>query len=237
MKCVIYARISSEQQNIDNSSQAQIKSCKEYAEKNNFEIQEIYIDKGESGKVAKRPEFQRMITDAKQKKFQIILVHKFDRFARNREDSVIYKSLLKKYKIELISVSEPLGDGIYSKLIEGILEVTAEFYSLNLGEEVKKGQRQVIERGFHPCGKPPLGYKRKEVISGEEKHTILELDPDTAPIIKKIFELSASGSFLQEIQEYLNSTLKPYYNEQWDNQSIHYILKNRKYTGSLSYSE
>lgn len=236
MKAVIYARVSSNNQDIENSIQAQTRACKEFADSKQYEISEIYTDKAESGKISQRPEFQRMIADAKKKQFSIILVHKFDRFSRNREDAVTYKALLRKCKVDLISVTEPVGDDLYGKLIEGILEVTSEFYSLNLGQETRKGQLQVFERGFHPNGLPPFGYKGKRIKIGDEFHTVLEPDPETAPIVKKIFEMASSGYFLKDILNYLNqSQFKPIYTDIWGYPSLYRILKNKKYIGECSY--
>lgn len=95
---VIYARVSTEGQDIENSISAQIKICKEYADKNNFSITEIFTDEAQSGTSDKRPEFQRMIHLAKQKQFEIVLVHTTDRFARNSVDSDLYKRLLKNIR-------------------------------------------------------------------------------------------------------------------------------------------
>ena len=128
------------------SPDAQLKAIKNYAKSNNIIIDDdyIFIDEGISGRHAdKRPAFQEMIKIAKSKpkKFDVILVHKFDRFARSREDSVVYKSLLRKeYGINIISICEPLDpDDKMSVILEAFLEAMAEYYSLNLYEEVKKG--------------------------------------------------------------------------------------------------
>jgi len=237
----IYVRVSSTLQDIENSIQAQVAACQEYANKENLEILEIYSDKAESGTSASRPEFQRMISDARQKKsFDVILVHKLDRFSRNREDAVTYKALLRKHKVELFSVTEKLQNDIYSRLVEGILEVIAEFYSLNLAEEVRKGKRQALARGFHPGGHAAFGYKLQK-IPGEtdsENHSKLIPDPKTAPIIQEIFSMVASGQYIQDVVNYLreNKIPPPFAKgekKEWHVQTIYRILKNRLYLGEF----
>ncbi len=232
--CCIYARVSSILQDIENSVAAQVKACRDYAESQKYHIIEVYIDKAESGTSSNRPEFQRMITDAKKKNFEVILVHKLDRFARNREDAVTYKALLRRHKVELYSISEALGDDIYSRLIEGILEVVAEFYSLNLGQEVRKGQAEVASQGFVPNGPIPVGYKR--VRLEKDQHTTLEPDPDVAPVIQQVFKMSAEGKHLEILIEFLNSKLKSPRGKNWNISHLCKILKSRLYLGERSYN-
>ena len=135
MNVALYARVSSEKQaEKDLSLPAQLKSLKDYALRRNWTIVEEFIDEAESARTADRPAFQRMIASAKQKQapFETILVWKLNRFARNREDSMIYKSLLRKRGIQIISINENLDDGPTGKLLEGIIESIDEFYSANL---------------------------------------------------------------------------------------------------------
>ena len=130
-----YIRVSTDDQT-EFSPDAQLRALKEYARKNNILLtkQHIFIDEGISGKRAdKRPEFMRMIAMAKSKPkpFDVILVHKFDRFARSREDSVVYKSLLKKEaNIKVTSITETIEDDKFSVILEAMLEAMAEYYSL-----------------------------------------------------------------------------------------------------------
>ena len=228
----IYARVSSALQDIENSIHAQVKNCQDYAKKEGYSLHDIYIDRAESGRTSDRPEFQRMIKEARGKNFDIILVHKLDRFARNREDAVTYKALLRKHGIELFSVTEQLGDDIYGRLIEGILEVVAEFYSLNLATEIRKGQKQAIEDGYLGHGYTPYGYRA--VRDGERKR--LEIDPETGPIIKKLFEMSASGSAMKDLMLFLNSSkLKPKRAARWGRRLVRLLLEGEAVTGVRKY--
>ena len=229
--CCIYARVSSELSDVDNSISAQISACKEYALKQGYRVSELFIDKAESGRTDKRPEFQRMIRSAKNKEFDIILIHKLDRFSRSREDAVTYKALLKKHKIELFSVTEKLKDDIYSQLIEGILEVTAEFYSKNLGEEIRKGKKEIIKRGYWSGGIPPYGYKIKKENNNGQTHSKL-IPGEDASIIIELFARAARGERFKDLLKYLNnSSLKPFFSDYWRTNTLRYILENRSYIG------
>ena len=169
----MYVRVSTDEQARDGYSiEAQMKAIKDYALKNNIFIdnQFIFKDEGISGKRAnKRPAFMEMIKQAKMtpKQFDVILVHKFDRFARNREDSVVYKSLLRKeFGINVISICEPLDpDDKMSVILEAFLEAMAEYYSLNLSDEVKKGQLEKHNKGELQT-RPSYGY---DVLKNENK--------------------------------------------------------------------
>ena len=233
----IYARVSTAMQDVENSIQAQVRACQEYARKQNYSIHDIYIDKAESGRTSDRPEFQRMLQDGKKKRFEVILIHKIDRFSRSREDAVTYKALLRRHGVELFSVTEQLGDDIYSRLIEGILEVVAEFYSLNLAQEVRKGQKETMRRGYYRGGEFPFGYTGKKVdVKGRIK-TKLVPHPQEGPIIQKLFEIAASGGNSIDMLKYLrSSSVKPKHKDTWVKSSIFFILKNEVYIGKAKYN-
>lgn len=159
-----YIRVSIDKQE-ELSPDAQKRLLIDFAKKNNMSLlaENIYIDNGISGKKAnKRPEFLKMIGLAKSKDhlFDAILVWKFSRFARNQEESIVYKSLLKKNHIEVVSVSEPLVDGHFGTLIERIIEWMDEYYSIRLSGEVLRGMTEKALRGGYQSSLP-LGYKTK----------------------------------------------------------------------------
>jgi DNA invertase Pin-like site-specific DNA recombinase len=207
-----------------------MRAIKEYAKRNEIILtkEHIYIDEGISGRRAeKRPAFQLMVATAKSKPkpFEVILVHKFDRFARSREDSVVYKSLLKKEAgIRVISTTEHIEDDKFSVILEAMLEAMAEYYSLNLSEEVKKGMTEKAERGEYQ-GKPPLGYRmedKKLIIVSEE-----------APLVTIIFEKFASREMsIIELCFYLNSLgVKSKQGNPFERRMVNYILNNPVYIG------
>lgn len=162
MKAALYARVSSEKQEVDLSISAQFKALREYAAKYGHEVVAEFIDEAESGRTADRPQFMRMIAAAKRKEkpFAIILVWKFSRFARNREDSIVFKALLRKCGVQVISINEPTEDTPTGKLFEAMIESIDEFYSANLGQEVTRGMRESASRGFYVSAKAPYGYKK-----------------------------------------------------------------------------
>ena len=157
----LYIRVSTEDQT-ELSPDAQKRLLLDYAKKNNIIISNDFIfSESVSGRhVQKRPEFQKMIAIAKQSShpIDVILVWKYSRFARNQEESIVYKSMLKKDNVDVISVSEPLIDGPFGTLIERIIEWMDEYYSIRLSGEVLRGMKEkALQNGYQMS--PPLGYE------------------------------------------------------------------------------
>ena len=157
-----YIRVSTDDQE-EYSPDSQVRLIREYARKNGYLLPEEYVfqDDGISAATArKRPAFNRMIALAKEKErpFDAILVLMFSRFARNREESVLYKGLLRKQGISVISVKEPAVDGPFGTLIESIIEWFDEYYLINLSAEVKRGMSEKFLRG-EAMGTAPFGYR------------------------------------------------------------------------------
>ena len=207
MKVAVYARVSSERQDTDLSISAQLRALREYAARNHHHVVKEYIDEAESGRSIDRPGFKQMIVAARQKPapFEAILVWKLSRFARNREDPIIYKSLLRKQGIQVISINEPVEDTPSGRLLEGIIEVIDEFYSANLSQDVLRGMRENAGRGFCNGGRAPYGYIRVKVQDGATSRTKLEPDPKTAPIVQRIFRECLVGKGLKAIARGLNA--------------------------------
>ena len=236
MKVASYARVSSEKQDADLSISAQLKALREYALRNGYIVVREYVDEAESGRSIDRPGFKQMIAAARQKPapFEAILVWKLSRLARNREDSIIYKSLLRKQGIQVISINEPVEDTPSGRLLEGIIEVIDEFYSANLSQDVTRGMRESASRGFYPGGPPPYGYRRVKMQDGSIQRVKLEPDPTTAPVIERIFRECLAGKGLIEIAGGLNHDgLTTRKKNQWSKTSVHKVLKNEAYTGVL----
>lgn len=229
-----YIRVSTDEQK-EFSPDAQKRAILKYAESNNIKIENkfIFIDEGFSGRKAeKRPAFMEMIHTAKQtpKPFDIILVHKFDRFSRNRTDSVIYKSLLKKeYGIKVISITEQLEDDKFSVIMESMLEAMAEYYSLNLADEVKKGMTEKALKGQYQAY-APFGY--------ENKNKNLSIIPEQSKIIKYIFDqyLNENKSFYQISQELSSINVKTKKGNPINSRAIEYILQNPIYCGYVRWT-
>ena len=233
----IYVRVSTDEQARDGYSiDAQIKAIKDYAIKNNIYIDPLYIfkDEGKSGRKAeKRPAFMEMIAKAKTKPnpFDVILVHKFDRFSRSREDSIVYKSLLKKEcGISVISISEPLDpDDKMSIIIESWFEAMAEYYSINLSEEVTKGMKEKHSHGELQTN-PSYGYNAE--------NNVLVINDEEAKIVRYIFEeYGINHTPMIEIARRLYKMgIKTKRGNNFENRTICYILNNPVYIGKLKYT-
>ena len=225
-----YIRVSTEDQ-VEYSPDSQLKAVRKYAKEHDMILPEefVFIDEGISGRTAgKRPEFQRMIGTAKikPKPFDVILLWKFSRFARNRQDSIVYKSMLRKQcGIDVVSISEQLGEDNTSILIEALIEAMDEYYSLNLAEEVKRGMTEKFSRGG-VVSQPPFGYR----MGGD----IFVPDEVNANIVRMIFEDFVNGSKTMAIAKKLNSmgvtTTK---GNPWSNRNVEYVLTNPVYLGKL----
>ena len=146
MKAVIYARYSSENQR-EESIEGQLRECKEYADYNDIEVVGEYIDRALTAKTDNRPGFQRMIQDSGKKLFDLVLVWKLDRFARNRYDSAFYRYTLRKNGVKIISVKENISDGPEGIILESMIEGMAEYYSANLSQNVKRGFHENALKG------------------------------------------------------------------------------------------
>lgn len=232
----LYIRVSTHMQE-ELSPESQRKILLSYAKSHDIFVPEefIFMDLGISGRKAdKRPDFQRMISMAKSKPspFQVIVVWKFSRFARNQEESIVYKSLLRKQcGVDVISKSESIMDGPFGSLIERIIEWNDEFYSTNLSEEVFRGMKEKASRGGYQS-RPPLGYKIE--VKGEPPVIVEE----EAKIIRLIFHkyVNERCSFF-DIARYLNSLgLKTSHNKAFETRSIEYIVQNPTYCGMIRWN-
>jgi len=229
MKAVIYARYSSDGQR-EESIEGQLRECKEYAERHNITIIGTYIDRAISAKSDNRPEFQKMIRDSSKKQFDVVLVWKLDRFARNRLDSATYRAILKRNGVNLVSAKENISDGPEGIILEAILEGMNEYYSAELSVKVKRGQMENALKGKANGGMKPFGYR----INADRFY---EIDPITAPIVLEIFTRYADGQTVEEISKELNSreifaNIKYKYTNK---SSMHNLLKNRRYIGEYRY--
>lgn len=229
-----YVRVSTGKQD-ELSPDSQAKLLKDYAKSHGYVVSKIFFELGISGRKAdKRPEFQKMIGLAKASDHpaDAILVWKYSRFARNQEESIVYKSLLKKkHNVDVISVSEPLVDGPFGSLIERIIEWMDEYYSVRLSGEVTRGMKEKAERGGYQA-RPPLGYK---IVSHKEPPVIV---PEEAEIVKLIFEKYVhDGMGLFEIARLLNRhNFKTSHGKEFERRSIEYILQNPTYCGMVRWN-
>jgi len=223
-KAAAYVRYSSDNQR-EESIDAQIRAIREYAAREGLAVIKVYPDEAKSATTDQRPQFLEMMRDAETGVFQAVIVHKLDRFSRDRYDSAYYKRHLKRCGVRLISVLENLDDSPESIIMESVLEGMAEYYSRNLSREVMKGMRETAYQCKHTGGVPPLGY-----ALAEDKTYVI--DVSNAKTVQIIFEMYAAGQGYSDIIARLKREgLKTRTNRPFGNNSIHDILRNEKYRG------
>ncbi|MGB9903485.1 MAG: recombinase family protein [Desulfotomaculales bacterium] len=223
IKAAIYARYSSDNQR-EESITAQVRACTEYCQKKGYVIVKTYADEARSGRTDDRPQFQQMIADAKLGLFNVVVIHKLNRFSRNRYDSAIYKRELRRAGVRIESVLEPLDDSPESVILESLLEGLAEYFSKDLGREAMKGMKETALQGKHVGGIPPLGY---DVV--DQKYVINEYE---ANAVRLIFEMYDQGFGYDAIIKKLNELgYKTKRGGSFGKNSLHEILRNEKYTG------
>ena len=226
MTAVIYARYSSDNQR-EESIEGQIRECTAYAEKNDITIVKHYIDRAISAKTDNRPQFQQMIKDSDKKLFDIVLVWKLDRFARNRYDSARYKTQLKKNGVKLMSATEIISEGPEGIILESVLEGYAEYYSADLSEKVVRGMTENALKGIYNGGTIPFGY-----MIDETRH--YQPDPLLAPYVEQTFQKYADGATMTDLRDWLKAhNIKNSMGGEMSYNTIQRMLSNRRYIGEL----
>ncbi|MEE0433866.1 MAG: recombinase family protein [Peptococcaceae bacterium] len=227
---VAYARFSSDNQR-EESIDAQLRAIREYCGQKSYVLVDTYVDEAESAMTDDRPSFLRMIKDAERANWTVILVHKLDRFSRNRYDSAIYKRKLKECGVHIESVLEHLDDSPESVILESVLEGMAEYYSLNLGREVKKGHHENALKCMHNGGPPPFGF----AVAPDGAYIINEHE---AEAIRKLFTMVTHGYTLQQISDELAK--EGYYRRNgkpFSLTSLSRMLHNEKYIGTYIFNQ
>ena len=221
---VAYCRFSSDNQRSE-SIDAQIRVIKDYCKQNKYILTHIYRDEALSGTSDKRDQFQQMIKDSKDGLFDAVIVHKLDRFARNRYDSAIYKKKLKDNGVAVLSVLENLDDTPESIILESVLEGMNEYYSKNLAREVRKGLNENAIKCIHNGGIPPLGYN----VSDDKYYYINEQE---AAAVRLIFKMYSENYGYRTIMTKLNELgYKTKLGRSFSVSSLHDIIINEKYRG------
>ena len=232
---VIYARYSSQGQN-EQSIESQIRTCSEFAEGQGYNVINTYSDKARTGTNDSRPSFQRMIKDAASGKFEYIIVYMFDRFARNRRDSIMYKEMLKQdYGIRVLSATQPISDDEGGEFYEMFLEWNDEKYSKRLSKRVRNGLDTSVENGTFCGGHLVYGYKlRIEPTVGRRRtQRYVEIDEEQAEIIRYIFAEYDKGTDKKEIAAALNAQGARFNGKPFLGRTFDKWLTNPKYTGEF----
>ena len=224
-RVALYARFSSDNQRTE-SIDAQLRAMHGYCEQHHYAIVNTYVDEAKSATTDRRPAFQQMIADSAARAFDILLVHKLDRFARNRYDSAIYKRELKKNGVTVYSVLENLDNSPESVIMESVLEGMSEYYSQNLAREVMKGMTETALQCKHTGGKPPLGY---DVDPITKRLIVNEAEAET---VRLIFDMYAGDCGYTDILHALHERgARTKAGNEFAKNSLHEILCNQKYAG------
>ncbi len=221
-KCLIYARVSSrEQEETGYSLDAQEKLLKDYAVKCNLEVKKTFkVSESASGKQIRKT-FNELLSYANKNKISIILCEKIDRLTRNLKDAASISDWINEdSKREVHFVKESFivnkNTRAHENLVWDMKVAIARFYTNNLSEEVKKGQKEKIAQGWLPT-KPLLGYK----TIGDKGHKIHIIDEEKAPLVRKMFELYATGNYS------LNALVDTLHKEGLRNRDGNRVVKSR----------
>ena len=232
----IYVRVSSSGQDVENSTDAQLKECRAWAARHGYIIVEVFVDKAKTGTVAGRPDFQEMVaaTESPGCPFKVVLVWRFSRFFRDYVQSVVYEDRLLKNGVKVISVNEPNDDTPMGRLVRYILSAINGYQSELIGEDVRMGTHNLAARGFFLGRVAPYGMMKIKIQDGEKIRNKLAPDPKTAPSVRRLFDLA-----LQDMTErliaralrdegFLGPSGRP-----WPANRVHDALTNRHYEGTI----
>jgi site-specific DNA recombinase len=229
IRAVGYPRYSSDNQSVE-SINAQVKAIENYCKQKGYILVDLYPDEAKTATSDNRPQFQKMITDSAKGLFDVVVVHKLDRFARDRYDSAMYKRVLKKNGVRVDSVLENLDGSPESVILESMLEGMAEYFSLNLAREVRKGMEENAASGKHAGGTAPYGLKvNKETLK-------YEIDQKTYKAVQYYFESVVRGIPLPDIATHLNEQgYRTPNGKLFKNTSFSSWASNQKYKGDYTW--
>jgi len=227
----LYMRFSSDRQT-EQSIEGQLRDAIAFCKLRKYRIKAVYVDRAISarGDAEKRPSFMQMIADSDKRHWEIVLVWKLDRFSRSRTDSAVYKMRLRKNGVKVVSVTENITDSPEGIILESVLEGMAEFYSAELSQKITRGLRESALKCNSVGGHIPLGYKL-------EDHKLV-IDPLTAPVVQKAFELYADGWTVADIcREFNRRGYRTAKNAEFNRNSFKSMFKNKRYIGTYCYRD
>lgn len=228
MNVVIYARFSSSSQR-EASIEEQVKICREYAERNNYNVIKVYSDSAISGKTDNRPALRKLLSDSSKAKFNAVIVYSIDRFGRDLTQTLLNEKRLNDTGVILLSATKHFTDDASGRFFRNIMMSYAQYYSDELSTKIRRGMDYNAEKCLSTGGNIALGYK-----VDKDKH--FQIDPDTAPIVKNIFEMYANGKTITEITTHLNSLgYKTSRGVPFNKNSLRTILRNKRYIGIYTY--
>lgn len=236
MRAATYLRVSSREQVNGYSIAAQREACLRLISEKGWTLAEEFCDPGESARTADRPAFQDLLAALAAGAIDVLVVHKFDRLARNLEDHVTVRATLRKLGVRLISATESFEENASGQLVEGIMASIAEFYSANLAQEVKKGMTEKARRGGWPTT-APVGYKniRLQGQGGRQGEAVIVPEEEQAALVQQAFTLYASGEWsIRDLHaEMALRGLRGRRGGKLSRSKLSEMLKNRAYIGKV----
>lgn len=230
MRAAVYARYSSHRQG-EQSIEGQLTEAYKYASERDMTIVQEYVDRAQTGRNDNREQFQLMLADASKKMFDALIVWKTDRIGRNKEEIALNKYHLRKSGVKIHYIAEFIPDTPEGIILESVIEGMAAYYSEQLSQNIRRGQRASASKAQCTGGNRPLGYK-----TGPDKRFII--DPETAPTVKKVYDLYSKGWTMTEIIRHLNEQgLRTLKGRPFTNNSLRTMLKNEKYIGIYTYKD
>jgi DNA invertase Pin-like site-specific DNA recombinase len=233
LRAVIYCRVSTKEQTKNLSLPVQEKACRDYCEREGYEVAGIFVDEGESAKTIDRPRFKELLAFCRNRKNRVgvVVVNSISRFSRDKYDHAIVRTLLSKLSVTLRSATEPIDDTPTGKMLEGFLSTIAQFENDEKSVRTKKGMKEALERGTWPFP-TTLGYLK---IPQEDGRSKVVQDPLVAPLIKQAFELFATGRYqrVEVLRIVTAAGLVSKKGRKLSAQSFHNLLRNPFYAGKL----
>ena len=230
MNAVVYARYSSHRQG-EQSIEGQLAEARRFAEAHDLTIIHEYCDRAQTGRNDNREQFQLMLSDAAKQTFDALIVWKTDRIGRNKEEIALNKYHLKKNGVKIFYIAESIPDTPEGIILEAVIEGMAAYYSEQLSQNIRRGQRASAAKAQSIGGNRPLGY----MTDSDKKFVI---DPETAPTVRMVYELYAEGKTISQIVRILNEKgLRTLHGRPFTNNSLRTMLKNEKYIGVYSYKD
>ena len=230
-KAVIYARYSAGSGQTDQSIEGQVRECKKYLKQNKLQLVDVYADRHITGRTDRRPEFLRMIEDAKSGTFDVVVVYTTDRFSRSKYDSVVYKKKLKDAGVEIRYAAENIPEGPEGVLLESLMEGWAQYYSEELSRKIQRGMHDSALKCRVTGSTCPIGYR----VSADRTY---EIDPDVAPHVRRAFQLFLDGESFTGIGRYLaEHDVKTGKGNPFNCTAIRRMLTSRQYIGEYHWSD
>ena len=229
-RAAIYARFSSSRQR-EESIEDQVRVCTERAMREGWDVGPVYADEARSGTDAsRRPQFLRMVEDASRGRFDVLLVYKLDRFARNRFDSATYRAKLRRAGVVVVSATEGVPEGPEGIILDSVLEGMAEYYSANLAQNVRRGMEGNALKCRHN-GVRVFGYE----CAADGTYRV---DGREAEGVRTAFRMASEGARKVDIAACLNSTgYRTVRGRKWTVEAVSQLLRQEKYLGTYSWGK